>query len=1035
MKTSTTFIKKNITTAINKVIKQLLFIGLLVLTSNWGSSQCTTTSTNVEPITLVNFSNINNTTAASTASPAYEDFTSIVGNVIQGNSYTITVKGNTDGGFTNYFTAFIDWNNNGTLNDAGEVTQIGSINSSTGIDVKTAFINITIPTSVVGNIRMRIRKNFSTALTDPCTINTYGQTEDYTLNVIPNICSGTPSAGTVSPSNLLLCPSESFTLTTSGASAISGGITYQWQSSPEGANIWTDIAGATSSSYSASAPTSHKDYRFKITCSNSSETTYSNVAEVKAATCDIYDYISPGVDQTFTVPDCVTKLEVHMWGAGGAGGDNTNGAITKGGGGGYVTGELNVTSGENLTVITGQGGTYGSSTSTYGGGGAGGGYNINTNGSSFTGSGGGRSAIRRGATELATAAGGGGGGETPSSGSKGGYGGAGGGTTGSGGANTVQAGPGTNAGGRGATSSAGGSGGTGGAGLAPTAGTQFLGGQGGTQNNGTNRKEGGGGGGGYYGGGGGAATNTQGGGGGGGSSYTGSLGTASTIGGTWQTAGNYTSIYNNGNYGKGGDQNGNGQNGRIVFKYAINPTPEATLTTANSTICIGNTVTLGGVVTTTGAWTMVVGTTPNTGTITVTGTGNTNWTQTVTPNVTTTYSINSITSASGCPATLTGSTTVTLPPAGSTLGANGDVASCIVNDNSLIQFYHSSGRLLAVINSNGQNLGNVSVTSYVDAGPSTVPACADPSNLNYATATMARHWVITPTIAPTSAVSVYLPFNDGEYNSLATLANGNVNANDNLTANTDLKLSKYSGTNENGVFSDNCGNGVTTLYPNGGIGSVSVVNPLITNASYAAYSISSFSEFWLHGSVSSPLPVKLTNFSATCDDVVTLNWTTASEQNSDRFVIEKSRDGQDWLVLATQAAAGNSNTIINYTQVDENKWNGVTYYRLKQIDFNGEEAIYGPISTSCEGNESSMTVFPNPNNGSFTIEIASDEMHNNASLLLTDMTGKVISTQKVNLVVGTTQILIDNLDLQKGTYLVTLRGADAQLKPVKVLVK
>ncbi len=389
---------------------------------------------------------------------------------------------------------------------------------------------------------------------------------------------------------------------------------------------------------------------------------------------------------------------------------------------------------------------------------------------------------------------------------------------------------------------------------------------------------------------------------------------------------------------------------------------------------------------------------------------------------------------SDCGSTGCMSSTVTLPTAGTTLSQNGESATCIVNGNNIINFYHSSGRLIASINPNGQNLGSVTATSYVDAGLA-VPACGDPTNPNYVTATMGRHWVIKPTNQPASAVLVGLPFSPSEYSSVAAASLANANPNDNLTGIGSLKLSKYSGTNEDDLFSNNCGNGTTTLWDQSLSGNVTAyIGGYNLTDQYAAFSITSFSEFWLHGQTSSPLPVKLTNFSATCEKVVTLNWTTASEQNSDRFIVEKSRDGQTWSWVATQTAAGNSNTIINYTQTDENNWNGVTYYRLRQIDFNGTEEVYGPISVSCENKESSMTVYPNPNSGSFTIEIASKETYNNAQLFLTDLTGKVITSQSVNVANGTTQILINDLDLKMGTYLVTLRGADQQLKPVKVMV-
>lgn len=187
--------------------------------------------------------------------------------------------------------------------------------------------------------------------------------------------------------------------------------------------------------------------------------------------------------------------------------------------------------------------------------------------------------------------------------------------------------------------------------------------------------------------------------------------------------------------------------------------------------------------------------------------------------------------------------------------------------------------------------------------------------------------------------------------------------------------------------------------------------------------------------IAAPLPVELTNFNVQCkNEESIIRWTTASEQNSDRFIVEKSRDGQVWELVTTKAAAGTSNTSIDYAEKDRESWMGITYYRLRQIDYNGEQKIYGPISGSCEGTESTMTVYPNPNNGSFTIEISSNAVYADAQLVLTDMAGKIITSQKVNVANGTTQILMNNLELQMGTYLVTLQGANQLFKPVKVMV-
>ncbi|MDD2982662.1 MAG: T9SS type A sorting domain-containing protein [Crocinitomicaceae bacterium] len=477
---------------------------------------------------------------------------------------------------------------------------------------------------------------------------------------------------------------------------------------------------------------------------------------------------------------------------------------------------------------------------------------------------------------------------------------------------------------------------------------------------------------------------------------------------------------------------------------AVQAKPSAKITTANTALCHGNSLSLNGTVTATGAWTMVIRNSADATTMTLTGTGNDTWNSVVNPNVSATYTINSIADASGCTGTVSGSTAITLPTIGTQLSANNVNATCQVKENNFIHFY-ASGRLLASINSNGQNLGNVSITSYLEDNHVSVPACDDPTNPLYISATMKRHWVITPEFTPVNNISVRLPFDNAEFTTLQTIANSNQNPNDNLASLASVNMSKYSGPNNvNNTFNDNCtnfpvtpGNGGTTVHTQTGNGAVTSFNALFdANGKFAEYSISpKTSEFWLHGGSSSPLPVTLTNFSASCDQNVTLNWSTASEQNSDKFILEKSRDGLEWIAFAEQAAAGNSNTNVDYQQVDNNTWNGITYYRLRQLDFNGEQEVFGPISTSCEGNISnSMVVYPNPNNGSFTVEITSKEAHQGAELLLTDITGKVIHSQRVNIDLGKNQLLFNHINLQKGTYLATLKGVNGELKPVRILV-
>lgn len=144
-----------------------------------------------EPITLVNFAGINNTSSATAyVGNSHEYFLTQTANVARGQSYDITLKGNTGGNYTNNFAVFIDWNQNGSLSDPGEVyTVTQTITNSTGTDAAQAVHSIAVPaTALLGNTRMRIKKlEGTTDLTLPCEDGSYGQAEDYTVNVAASL--------------------------------------------------------------------------------------------------------------------------------------------------------------------------------------------------------------------------------------------------------------------------------------------------------------------------------------------------------------------------------------------------------------------------------------------------------------------------------------------------------------------------------------------------------------------------------------------------------------------------------------------------------------------------------------------------------------------------------------------------------------------------------------------------------------------------------------------------------------------------------
>ena len=147
-----------------------------------------------------------------------------------------------------------------------------------------------------------------------------------------------------------------------------------------------------------------------------------------------------------------------------------------------------------------------------------------------------------------------------------------------------------------------------------------------------------------------------------------------------------------------------------------------------------------------------------------------------------------------------------------------------------------------------------------------------------------------------------------------------------------------------------------------------------------------------------PLPVELTLFSAECDNNnnVQLYWTTASEINNDYFEIQRSTQGIAWEVIARVQGAGFSNTSLNYDYLDRENPNANTYYRLRQVDYDGRSKFSDIISIRCENNmeKPTISIYPNPFNSILNIEFKNWDMKS-AEIELVDITSRTIKTWKL----------------------------------------
>lgn len=152
-------------------------------------SYCSASANNTadERIGNVKFGSINNT---STGTSGYENFTSVSTNVTRGTAYSISVTPIwTSTVYSEAYAVYIDYNGDGDFTDSGELAW-----SKTGSTTSPATGTITIPsTATVGSTRMRVMMQYNSVPSSSCGTYTYGQVEDYTLNIVS---SGRAETGT-----------------------------------------------------------------------------------------------------------------------------------------------------------------------------------------------------------------------------------------------------------------------------------------------------------------------------------------------------------------------------------------------------------------------------------------------------------------------------------------------------------------------------------------------------------------------------------------------------------------------------------------------------------------------------------------------------------------------------------------------------------------------------------------------------------------------------------------------------------------------
>lgn len=184
----------------------------------------------------------------------------------------------------------------------------------------------------------------------------------------------------------------------------------------------------------------------------------------------------------------------------------------------------------------------------------------------------------------------------------------------------------------------------------------------------------------------------------------------------------------------------------------------------------------------------------------------------------------------------------------------------------------------------------------------------------------------------------------------------------------------------------------------------------------------SFSEFSIYSTDmdTNPLPVELLDFTGRSDNRdVRLSWITLTETNSDYFQVERSTNGEEFIMLGSVTSHGTSSQRHNYSYVDMNVQSTIYYYRLKMVDFDGSYEYSPTILVTPNLSNIHISVYPNP--ASDFLQIEGIETGYLKQLTFYDLNGKLRK------VISSFETQVQVSDLSQGNYLMRLELVDGSV--------
>ncbi len=180
-----------------------------------------------------------------------------------------------------------------------------------------------------------------------------------------------------------------------------------------------------------------------------------------------------------------------------------------------------------------------------------------------------------------------------------------------------------------------------------------------------------------------------------------------------------------------------------------------------------------------------------------------------------------------------------------------------------------------------------------------------------------------------------------------------------------------------------------------------------------------------------PLPIELVDFTARPEnEKVNLQWTTASENNNDYFIIQRSSDGEVFSDLEKIQGRGTTTFNSEYQTYDLKPLHGDNYYRLKQVDYDGKFTFTEIRLVHFKGEKTTINVFPNPTKtGKLNLNFFNN--NRNTTIEIRDMLGRLVF-QNIVKSIGNQLIEIPTSNWSNGIFIIRVSNAtmDENIKVV-----